>query len=165
MEWLQLLQKWIKQLFKPKSKYRRHSSPKIIQRWDRKYCSVLRIERDTPGEKGTYRITSIHGYSDYLITLDYLPELQYARIVSRFGESFEDSGLAKYTPSIGATHRFALFHVWHNGSNSSIGIWDVNLESHSASFALCESAPKRAVALVAMRCLQITNSSKTPSLS
>ncbi|MHC5825351.1 MAG: hypothetical protein ACYT04_58255, partial [Nostoc sp.] len=71
--WLQELQRWIRRLFQPPKK--RRPTPKIIKAKYGKYCAVLRLERNTPGECSTYRITSLYGECDYLLTLDYLPDL------------------------------------------------------------------------------------------
>ncbi|QLE47884.1 hypothetical protein FD724_07565 [Nostoc sp. C057] len=160
--WLTKLQRWIKQLFKGKKK--RRSSPKIIKRWYGKDCAVLRIERTTPGGLSTYRVTSIHGECDYLITLDYLPELL-AEMAGEFnGTSFRlRSHDNQYNPAL--THRFAIWRVWRNGDSSPVGIWDCDLQGFTQGFALRELAPRRAVAGVALAPLSLIHIQKNPKLS
>ena len=160
--WLTKLQRWIKQLFKGKKK--RRSSPKIIKRWYGKYCAVLRIERTTPGGLSTYRITSIHGECDFLITLDYLPDLQ-AEMSGEFnGTSFRlRSHDNQYNSAL--THRFAVWRVWRNGGSAPIGVWDVDLEGFTQSFALRQLAPRRAVAGVALAPLSLIHIKNNTLLS
>ncbi|MEH1777161.1 hypothetical protein [Nostoc sp.] len=160
--WLTKLQRWIKQLFKPKKK--RRSSPKIIKRWYGKDCAVLRIERTTPGGLSTYRITSIYGECDFLVTLDYLPDLL-AEMAGEFnGTSFRlRSHDNQYNSAL--THRFAVWRVWRNGGSAPIGVWDVDLEGFTQSFALRQLAPRRAVAGVALAPLSLIHVQKNPKLS
>ncbi|MFK0731386.1 MAG: hypothetical protein ACFKPT_02755 [Gloeotrichia echinulata GP01] len=162
MGWIEKLQRWITQLFKGKKK--RRTSPKIIKRWYGKYCAVLRIERNTPGGLSTYRITSIHGECDYLITLDYLPELL-AEMAGEFnGTSFRlRSHDNKYNSAL--THRFAVWRIFRNGDSSPVGIWDCDLQGFIQSFALRELAPRRAVAGVALAPLSLIHISNNPKLS
>jgi hypothetical protein len=160
--WLSQLQRWIARLFKGKKK--RRTTPKIIKRRDGKYCAVLRIERNTPGGVATYRITSIHGSYDYLITLDYLPELL-AEMAGEFqGTPFRlRSHSHSYNASL--THRFAVWRVFPNGSSTPIGIWDCDLEGFTQNFSLRQLAPRQAVAEVASLALLVIHSKKTPLLS
>ncbi|MEH2201223.1 hypothetical protein [Nostoc sp.] len=160
--WLTKLQQWIKQLFKPKKK--RRTTPKIIKRWYGKHCAVLRIERTTPGGLSTYRITSIYGDCDYLITLDYLPDLQ-AEMAGEFnGTAFRlRSHSDPYNSAL--THRFAVWRVFRNGDSTPVGIWDVNLEGFTQSFALRQLAPRRAVAGVALASLSLIHIKNNPKLS
>lgn len=161
VEWLERLQRWIRRLFQPKRKHR--TAPTILKRWYGKNCAVLRLERKTPGGVATYRITSLYGSFDYLITLDYLPDL-HGEVVGEFQGAILKLGSLDY-PSHPASHRFAVFRVARIGTSSPIGIWDVDLQGFTSSHALRELAPSRAVAGVALRCLQIANSSKTPAMT
>jgi hypothetical protein len=160
--WLSRLQQWIKKLFKPKKK--RRTYPKIIKRWEGTDCNVLRIERDTPGERATYRIVSIHGQCDYLITLDYLREF-HTELVGTFQGTPIRIPTMEYQRNSVLTHRFAIWRLWRNGSSDPLGIWDVDLEGNSprgANFA--ELASRSAVAEVARLPLLIIHSQKTPLL-
>ena len=162
MEWIEKLQRWISRLFKGKKK--RRSSPKIIKRWYGKYCAILRIERKIPGGLSTYRITSIHGDCDYLLTLDYLPELQ-AELVAEFnGTPFRLRSHSHPYNSV-LTHRFAVWRVFRNGSSTPIGIWDCDLEGFTQSFAQRQLAPRRAVAGVALAPLSLIHIKSNPKLS
>ncbi|MBD2437354.1 hypothetical protein [Nostoc sp. FACHB-110] len=161
MGWLEQLQRWIRRLFQPKRK--RRAAPTILKRWYGQNCAVLRLERNTPGGIATYRITSIHGVCDYLITLDYLPDL-HGEVVGEYDGTPIKLGSLDYK-NYPASHRFAVFRLGRDGSSHPIGIWDVDLQGYGKSYALSELAPSRAVAGVALRCLQIINSDKTPSLS
>ncbi|MEH2033385.1 MAG: hypothetical protein V7K67_27820 [Nostoc sp.] len=162
MGWIEKLQRWIARLFKGKKK--RRSSPKIIKRWYGKHCAVLRIERKTPGGLSTYRITSIYGECDYLLTLDYLPDLQ-AEMAGEFnGTPFRlRSHSHPYNSAL--THRFAVWRVFRNGSSTPIGIWDCDLEGFTQSFAQRQLAPRRAVAGVALAPLSLIHIPKNPKLS
>ncbi|MBD2441585.1 hypothetical protein [Nostoc sp. FACHB-110] len=160
VKWLEQLRRWIKRLFRQPQK--RSSYPRIIKRWDRNNTAVLRIERNTPGEVATYRITSLYGSYDFLLTLDYLPEL-HAELVGEFDGTTIRLGRFDH-PSNPATHRFAVWCVWHNGYSRPIGIWDCDLQGYARS-ALREIAPKRAVFGVALRALQVIHSTKTPAMS
>jgi hypothetical protein len=132
-------------------------------RWDRNFTVVLRLERNTPGGIATYRITSRYAECDYLITLDYLPNLL-SELVGEFDGTPVRLGHFDY-PSNPATHRFAVFRLGHDGSNRPIGIWDVDLQGFCQNFSLRELAPKRAVRGVALRCLQIVHCTKTPDMT
>jgi hypothetical protein len=123
----------------------------------------LRLERSSQGAIATYRITSIHGSCDYLITLDYLPDL-YGEVVGEYQGTIIRLGSLDY-PSHPATHRFAIFCLRHDGSSIPIAIWDVDLQGYTKSYSLREIAPSRAVAGVALCCLQIINSNKTPAMT
>jgi hypothetical protein len=160
--WLSQLQRWIAKLFNGKKK--RRASPKIIKSWYGKHCAVLRIERTTPGGLSTYRITSIYGECDYLVTLDYLPALQ-AEMAGEFnGISFRlRSHDHQYNSAL--THRFAVWRVFRNGDSSPVGAWDCDLHGFTQSFALRELAPRRAVAGVALASLSLIHISKLPLLS
>ena len=152
MEWLQRLQQWITGLFRPKKKKRR-TYPKILHRWEGTDCNVLRIERDTPGERATYRIVSIHGQCDYLITLDYLREM-HTELVGYFEGTAIRVPTLDYQRNSVLTHRFAVWRLWRNGTSNPLGIWDVDLEGiANNSFALQELAPRRAVKMVALSVL------------
>ncbi|MEH2393868.1 MAG: hypothetical protein V7K21_20115 [Nostoc sp.] len=158
MEWLQQLQRWIRQLFKPKKK--RRTSPKIIKRWYGKYCAILRIERTTPGGLATYRITSPHGSCDYLVTLDYLPDLH----GEVFGK-FQGTTIKIRANSSPHTHRFAVWRVFPNGNSTPINVWDVDLEGFTQSFAMRELAPRRACAGVASLALLVVHENENPLLN
>ncbi|QKQ75663.1 hypothetical protein [Nostoc sp. TCL240-02] len=160
--WLVKLQHWIKQLFRPKKKPRTY--PKIIKRWDGTDCSVLRIERDTSGEKATYRIVSVHGQCDYLITLDYLREL-HTELVGTFQGTPIRISTMEYQRNSVLTHRFAVWRVWRNGVSDPLGIWDVDLEGNSqrgANFA--ELASRNAVKMVALSALVLGHVPQIPFL-
>ncbi|MBH8566743.1 hypothetical protein I8748_32105 [Nostoc sp. CENA67] len=159
MGWLRQLQRWIRRLF---TKSRKQHAPTILKRWYGKNCAVLRLERTTAGGIATYRVVSIYG-RDYLITLDYLPDL-HGEVVGEFNGIIIKLGSLDY-PSNPATHRFAVFRLGSNGSSCPVGVWDVDLEGFTPKYSLRELAPRRAVAGVALQCLKIPNSSKTPSLS
>jgi len=159
--WLEQLQRWIVKLLSPRKKHR--PRPKIIKRWYGKNCAVLRIERNTRGGISTYRITSLYGSCDYLLTLDYLPDLLAEMVGEYEGTPFR-LGSSDY-PSKPATHRFAIWRVFPNGDSAAIGIYDVDLEGLGGSFNLQQIAPRRAIAGVALRSLQIIHSTKTPSMS
>lgn len=159
VEWLEQLQRWILRFLRPKRK--RRASPTILKRWYGKHCAVLRLERTTPGAIASYRVTSLHGI-DYLITLDYLPDL-HGEVVGQFEGIAIKLGSLSY-PNHPATHRFAVFGLGSNGSSHAIGVWDCDLQGF-APYSLRELAPRRAVAGVALRCLKISNSDKTPALS
>jgi hypothetical protein len=160
--WLSQLQRWIAKLFQPHKK--RRTSAKIIRRWYGKYCAVLRIERKTPGGLSTYRITSIYGECDYLITLDYLPDLQ-AEMAGEFnGTSFRLRSHDNQHNSA-LTHRFAVWRVFPNGTSNPVGVWDCDLEGFTQNFALRQLAPRRAVAEVASLARFIIHSSEDPHLS
>ncbi len=159
--WLQQLRRWIRRLFRPTKKHA--SAPTILKRWYGKYCAVLRLERTTPGAIATYRITSVNG-NDYLITLDYLPDL-YGEVLGEYNGEIIKLGSVDYQ-NYPTTHRFAVFCIRHNGTSLPIGIWDVDLQGgYTKSYALRELAPKRAVAGVALQTLQITGSTKTPAMT
>ncbi|PHJ69573.1 hypothetical protein [Nostoc linckia] len=161
--WLQRLQRWIAELFRPKKK-RRRASPRVLMRWDRNFTVVLRLERSTPGGIATYRITSRYADEcDFLITLDYLPEL-FSELVGEFDGTVVRLGHFDY-PSNPATHRFAIFRLGHDGSNRPVGIWDVDLQGFCQNFSLRDLAPKRAVRGVALRSLQVVHSAKTPDMA
>ncbi|NDJ20990.1 hypothetical protein GS682_04885 [Nostoc sp. B(2019)] len=157
--WLSQLQRWIASFFRPKKK-RRRSSPRVLMRWDRNFTVVLRIERNTPGGVATYRITSLYGDCSYLITLDYLPDM-HSELVGEFNGTSIRLGHLDY-PSNPATHRFAVFRLFADGSSRPIGIWDVDLEGSCQNSSLRELAPKRAVRGVALRSLQILHETVTP---
>ncbi|MCC5636292.1 hypothetical protein LC593_10570 [Nostoc sp. CHAB 5844] len=157
--WLTRIRRWIKRLFRPKKK---HQSPTILKRWYGKNCAVLRLERKTQGAQATYRITSIYG-CDYLITLDYLPDL-HSEVLGEYGGEIIKLGSSDY-PNHPASHRFAVFCVARNGVSVPVGIWDVDLQGYAKSYALSELAPQRATAGVALRCLQLANSSKSPAMT
>ncbi|HYX18327.1 MAG TPA: hypothetical protein VE944_28970 [Nostoc sp.] len=160
--WLSKVQHWIKQLFRPKKKKRIY--PKILKQWYGTDCAVLRIERDTPGERATYRIISTHGQCDYLITLDYLREL-HTELAGTFQGTPIRIPTLDYQRNSVLTHRFAVWRVWRNGTSDPLGIWDVNLEgSANNSFALSELAPRRAVKMVALSALVLGNVSQIPFL-
>jgi hypothetical protein len=156
--WLERLQRWITGLFHPKKK--RRAYPKIIKRWYGQHCAVLRIERSTPGGIATYRITSPYGSCDYLITLDYLPEL-YAEILGKF------QGTAIKIPKDSSphTHRFAVWRVFPNGSSNPVGVWDVDLEGFAQNLNRRQLASRYAVAGVALKPLGMIYSRKNPSFS
>lgn len=148
MRWLKWLQQWIAGLFQPKKKRRIY--PKIIKQWYGKDCAVLRIERDTPGERATYRITSIHGQCDYLVTLDYLREF-HTELVGVFQGTPIRIPTMEYQRNSVLTHRFAVWRLWRNGTSDPLGIWDVDLEGNAqrgANFA--ELASRNAVKMVAL---------------
>jgi hypothetical protein len=161
VDWLERLQLWIKKLFRPKRKRRAH--PQILKRWHGKHCAVLRLERTTPGGIATYRITSLHGGCDYLITLDYLPDLLAEMVGEYNGTTIKLRHLDN--PRSPATHRFAVFCLGRDGSSHPIGIWDCDLQGFTPNYSLRELAPRRAVAGVALRSLSIIHSTKTPSLT
>ncbi|MBN3875190.1 hypothetical protein [Nostoc sp. JL23] len=156
--WLTRLQRWIKQLFRGKKK--RHSSPKILKQWYGKDCAILRIERDTPGERATYRIVSTHGQCDYLITLDYLREF-HTELVGTFQGTPIRIPTMEYQRNSVLTHRFAVWRVWRNGASDPLGVWDVDLEGSTQNFSLRQLAPRRAIADVAKIPLLIIHSNKT----
>lgn len=159
MEWLQKLQSWISHLLQPhKKKYCK--TPKLIKRWDGKHCAVLRIERTTPGGLSTYRITSRYGDCDYLVTLDYLPDL-YGELLGKF----EGIPIKIAADTYPLTHRFAVWRVLPNGESSVIGVWDIDLEGITNSFNLRQLAPRRAVAGVALNPLSLIHSSRNIELS
>lgn len=160
--WLTKLRRWIKQLFKPKKK--RRTYPKILKQWYGTDCSVLRIERDTPGERATYRIVSIHGQCDYLITLDYLREF-HTELVGTFQGTAIRIPTMEYQRNSLLTHRFAVWRVWRNGASDPLGIWDVDLEGNSqrgANFA--ELASRSAVKMVALSALALGHVPQIPFL-
>lgn len=160
-DWLEQLRRWIKRLFRGKKPKRSH--PTILKRWYGAYCAVLRLERNTPGAVGTYRIIPKSGTPDYLLTLDYLPELQ-AELVGKFnGTAFRLRPL-NHPHNHALTHRFAVWEVYPNSNTFPIGIWDVDLEGYAAS-TLAMLAPKRAICGVALRPLQIIDSTKTIDMS
>jgi hypothetical protein len=159
--WFDKIRRWIRRFFRPKKKRRPY--PRILQRWDRDFTVVLQLERDTPGGIATYRITSLYGDCDYLVTLDYLPDL-HGELVGEFDGIPIRMGHLDY-PSNPATHRFAVFHLGRNGRGHPIGIWDVDLQGFCQNPSLRELAPKRAIRGVALRSLQITHSTKTPDMT
>ncbi|WP_445634508.1 hypothetical protein [Nostoc sp. DSM 114161] len=162
MVWLKRLQQWIKQLFKPKKK--RRAYPKILKRWNGKDCAVLRIERDTPGERATYRITSIHGQCDYLITLDYLREF-HTELVGTFQGTPIRIPTLEYQRNSILTHRFAVWRLWRNGTSDPLGIWDVDLEGNNQRGAnFTELASRSAVKMVALSALLLVHVPRIPLL-
>jgi len=160
--WLTRLRRWIRKLFRPASKQR--TSPTIIKRWYGANCAVLRLERNTQGAVATYRIIPKQSSPDYLLTLDYLPELQ-AEMVGEFGGTAFRLRPLPYPHNAALTHRFAVWEIYPNSSNRAIGVWDVDLQGATGNWSLRELAPKRAILGVALRPLQITNSSKTPDMT
>lgn len=163
MEWLQRLQQWIKELFRPKKKKRR-TYPKILKQWYGKDCAVLRIERDTPGERATYRIVSTHGQCDYLITLDYLREF-HTELAGTFDGTPIRIPTVDYQRNSVLTHRFAIWRVWRNGASDPLGIWDVDLEGNSQRGAnFTELASRSAVKMVALSALVLGHVPQIPFL-
>ncbi|MFN6572416.1 hypothetical protein [Dendronalium sp. ChiSLP03b] len=159
--WLERLRRWIKRFFRPK---KRRTAPTILKRWYGKHCAVLRLERNTPGGLSTYRITSLYGSYDYLVTLDNLREL-HTELVGEFEGTPIRIPTLDYSHNTAITHRFAVFRLGRDGSSQPIGIWDVDLQGFTANYSLREIAPKRALCGVALRSLSIIHSTKTPSLS
>lgn len=89
---------------------------------------MLRVERETKGAIGTYRIVPKLGDWDYLLTLDSLREIE-AELAGEFDgtpfllRSHTNDG----TPSL--SHRLAVFHLYRTGTIHCLGCWDVNLEA------------------------------------
>ncbi|MBW4674692.1 MAG: hypothetical protein KME52_11880 [Desmonostoc geniculatum HA4340-LM1] len=163
--WLKQLRRWARKLlFQPKRKRRLY--PKILKRWDGRNCAVLRIERETSGEVATYRIVSIYGQFDYLITLDRLRELLWDLVGEFDGIPIRVPPM-DYQINSPLTHRFAVFCIQRNGSIHPIGIWDVDLQGLGIrSSGLGEASPFRAVLGVALHTLRIPHEpNKSSSLT
>jgi hypothetical protein len=147
-KWLQRIRRWLKRLFNLRSKPR----SQILKRWYSPSCAVFWLERDTPGSLATYRITPRRGDCEYLITLDFVPDIRKL-----------DRTLERRRPFDGKfdvlLYRFGVFQVFPNGSSKPLGIWDVDLHSGGVSYSLQELAPKRAVAQVAYALLVISSQS------
>ncbi|WP_414755582.1 hypothetical protein [Anabaena sp. CCY 9910] len=158
MEWISRLRRWIKRLFRGKTKHRR--TPRIIKRWDGKHCAVLQVERNTPAERATYRIASERGDCDYLLLLDNLRELQ-TELVGQFGGTTFKLSYIPNPRILHLTHRFSVWRVYRNGTSNPVGIWDCDLQG----FSSYELPAQRATLGVALRCLKIIHSSKTPDSS
>ncbi|WP_138503402.1 hypothetical protein [Nostoc sp. PA-18-2419] len=120
----------------------------------------MRLERSIKGGISTYRIVPLQGGFDYLITLDYLPDL-HGEVLGEFQGTIIEIPANTYP----LTHRFAVWRVFPNGSSNPIGIWDVDLEGFCQNSSLRELAPRRAVAGVALVPLSLIASFKNPSLS
>lgn len=143
--WLKRVRRWLKQLLGLQSKPR----PSILKRWYGQDCAVSRLERDTPGSLATYRITPRRGDWEYVLTLDWLPDI---RKLDRTLERRRRFDLKNYV----LLHRFSVFQVFSNGFLKAVGIWDVDLlPSGSASYSLHELAPKRAITALALHLLTI----------
>lgn len=156
--WLGRLQRWIGKLFQPKRK--RRTAPRILKRWYGQHCAILRLERSIRGGISTYRIVPLQGGVDYLITLDYLPDL-HGEVLGEF----QGTIIELPADSSPHTHRFAVWQVFLNGASNPIGVWDVDLEGFTQNFALRELAPRRAVAGVALKPLSLLVSKKNLALS
>lgn len=161
MAWFTRLRRWIKKLFRHTSKERRY--PTILKRWYGADCAVLRLERATQGAIATYRIIPRQGSFEYLLTLDYLPELQ-AEMVGEFGGTAFLLRPHDDPHNDAVTHRFAVWEIYSTNTRA-IGIWDVDLQGLGGSWSLRELAPKRAILGVALRPLQILTSHKTPDMT
>jgi hypothetical protein len=161
VDWLTRLRRWIKKIFRGTKRHIHH--PTIIKRWYGANCAVLRLERQTQGAVATYRIIPRRGGFDYLLTLDYLPELQ-AELVGVYDGTPIKIRWYEHPRNDAVAHRFAVWEIYPNGNSHALGVWDVDMEG-SAGGALKELAPKRAILGVALRSLQIVNSSKTPDMS
>ena len=163
--WFLELKRWIKKLLKKKKK-KQTTSTQIIERWRNKDCIVLQIERDTSGAITTYRANRLNAFSggyDYLITLDYLPELQIdlgleTQLATEYKVPFR-----LRLRSNSQTHRFAVFRIWRNGSIHCIKAWDVDLEGLSASPSIQKRAPHQAVRYVVMSILDIFHDPNIPN--
>lgn len=158
--WFLGLQQWLKS-FKGKKK-RRTATTKIIQSWNNKDCIIHQIERDVPGAIATYRINYFSGYN-YLITLDYLPELwsdlQLERqLTDEYSTSFRVRDRTQMQ-----THRFAVSRLWSSGSFHIFKAWDVDLEGLSANFSIQKRAPRQAVKYVVLSALNIFHDPNLPS--
>ena len=157
--WLEKIKRWVRRLTEKKKK--RYTSNPILKRWDSqtKDCAVLQLERNVPGAIATYRIISKYGDCDYLITLDYLPDVQAQlklekQLSIKFSTSFRVRQSSPFNPR---THRFGIFQIFPNGKTCPVEVWDVNLEGNFTSFALSKSAPLRAIRYVALQSLVIVH--------
>jgi hypothetical protein len=163
--WLSQLKRWIKRLFKSKKK---RQTTKIIQSWNNKYCIVHQIERDVPGAVATYRINKL-GELNYLITLDYLSQLQKdlelgSQLSYQYNTSFRvrDTSGRQGHRTLKQTHRFAVFRIWHNDKLDCINAWDVDLCGISARSSIQELAPRQAVKYVVLSVLGIFHDPNLP---
>jgi hypothetical protein len=142
--WFERIRRWLKRLFGLQPKTR----PSILKRWYGKNCATTWLERDTPGSLATYRITPRKGDCEYLITLDWLPDIRKLdRTLQHRRPFFYKSDVLLY--------RFGVFQVFPQGSSKPIGIWDVDLHSGGITYSLQALAPKRAVAALALHLLAI----------
>lgn len=156
MNWIEQLFRWIEKLFWEKEK--KCYTPAILNEQRGKYCTVYQIERSTPGAVATYRIVSTYGDRDYLLTLDYLPDVH--------GEIVGGIKLGSYDyKSHPCTHRFGVFALLRNGAKQPVGVWDVDLQGFGQNYNLAQIAPWRAFTGVAWRSLQLEHDDKTPSSS
>lgn len=173
--WLSALQQWIKKVFKGKSKKKCFNPTKIIQSWNNKDCIVLQLERNIPGAIATYRINQFcagREKYDYLITLDYLFEIQaVSRAEIRAQLELEKQLGTKYNVKIRLrdrtavvqTHRFAVFRIWRDHSLHCIQAWDLDLEGFNTSYIRQQSAPKTAVRSVARSVLLVSRNLNVPN--
>ena len=151
--WFSQIQKWLARLFRKKRKYR----SQIIKRIPNKAqdCSVLQLERDTPGAIATYRIVSKYSSRPYLLTLDLLTSVN-SDVVGEFhGVRFRLHSPA-YSRISAPTHRFAVFEIGITGAAVPLHVWDVDLQG-SASSVRGEMAATRAIFATALFPLLITD--------
>lgn len=145
MYWLSQIQRWLKKLFRRKTKALR---PQILKRVQGENCAVLRIERDTPSAIDTHRIVSIHLDYDILLTLDILSSINEDILGNFHGTSFRlRSSVGSRSSAL--THRYAIFKILRNSRTIPVNIWDVDLQGSTGGI-LAAIAPTRAIAGVAL---------------
>jgi hypothetical protein len=153
-KWLQRIRRWLKGLFNLRSKPR----SQILKRWYSPSCAVSWLERNTPGSLATYRITPRYGDCEYLVTLDWIPDIR------RFDRTLERRRPGAFKSDV-LLHRFGVFCIFPDGSSKPVGIWDVDLHSGGLSYSLQELAPKRAVVQVVLLIDALRSPIYTPTTS
>jgi hypothetical protein len=151
--WFSQIQKWFARLFRKKRKYRSQIIKCIPNKTQD--CSVLQLERDTPGAIATYRIVSKYSVRAYLLTLDLLTSVNSDMVGQFNGVAFRLHSSA-YSRISAPTHRFAVFEIRTTGDAIPLHIWDVDLQG-SASSIRGEMAATRAIAATALFPLLITD--------
>ncbi|MBD2489015.1 hypothetical protein [Aulosira sp. FACHB-615] len=152
LRWLNLLVEWVQVRMRRRRKKR--SKSYILKRHYSDDCAMLRIERETKGAIGTYRIIPKLGDWDYLLTLDSLREIE-AELVGEFdGVPFLLRSRADWdAPPL--SHRLAVFHLYRSGTIHCLGCWDINLEVLGGGNAAAIN-PSRIFHTAALRILEIT---------
>lgn len=151
-DWLLPLVEWIFRRFKRNRRQRKRT--RVLKHYYSDNCALLRLERETKGAVATYRAVPKVGDWAWLITLDYLRELE-AEMAGEFnGTTFFLRPHIDYsTPPL--SHRLAVFRLFSTGTCQCVGCWDVNLEVLGKGYAASSITPIRIFHSAVLKILQI----------